>query len=659
MNKNDAFRELIVVKRSGQRVSFNSNKIAVAIKNAFDQVIPVNNEKKVNKVYEEVLEFINKNYSERKTINVEDIQDIIEKKIQENGFKEVYISFSEYRSRRAASRNVFGPKNQHKFAKAIERITNENVLKKYEDAYSNDILLDFGKTISCEYAKAYILDSKLVRAHEEGSIYIHNLDYFWLGKLSSTNLVIKESVLDNFPINLINMLLFCKTEIDGEISVKSLDALLRKNTLNLFKEKLNDLLLKYLSVTEFVEYINIKKLEDKIEKIDTLNFELDIFEQFILNKKVESIFLQAIHDTTNFVAEFFETSFKSLLISLNENCCENKKFSFTIGGINNFEEIFIDEIILKVVSELQPLKNVTLIFAIYNETSSTILNKIGELILDKKNIALVNLDSSFNKNELEIPTYFSDGKRIFENPIYGVCGSDGRMLVASISINMSRLGLKCADKSIDEFYAHFKELLELSKNGLISIFEVLGDKFKKNYRAIFNNNIIDDDKLEYDQKIRKILKKGVLNIELAGLMECVLSLEVEEEQERKELLKDIIIFAQNICQEYTRDFKLNFVLSETSKSRPLRKLMELDKAINGIRKGITDKTSYNRIDGMFSFKKNIEEDFEFMKDYQSYLDGGNLFLIEISKNSRLKYVLDIIELAKKSGLGFLKIKVGD
>ena len=36
MKENEVFKNLIVVKRSGQRVNFNSVKIAVAIKHAFD-----------------------------------------------------------------------------------------------------------------------------------------------------------------------------------------------------------------------------------------------------------------------------------------------------------------------------------------------------------------------------------------------------------------------------------------------------------------------------------------------------------------------------------------------------------------------------------------------------------------------------------------------
>ena len=54
--------DLTVVKRSGQRVEFNETKIVVAIKKAFDQVRPVNSEKEINRVYADVLDYINNNY---------------------------------------------------------------------------------------------------------------------------------------------------------------------------------------------------------------------------------------------------------------------------------------------------------------------------------------------------------------------------------------------------------------------------------------------------------------------------------------------------------------------------------------------------------------------------------------------------------------------
>ena len=74
----DFFNDIVVVKRSGQRVNFNPTKVAIAIKKGFDSVYDEYDEKLVNNVKEKVLDKIEKDYKDRKTIGVEDVQDIIE-----------------------------------------------------------------------------------------------------------------------------------------------------------------------------------------------------------------------------------------------------------------------------------------------------------------------------------------------------------------------------------------------------------------------------------------------------------------------------------------------------------------------------------------------------------------------------------------------------
>ena len=76
--KDEVLNDLVVVKRSGQRGCFNPLKIAIAIKNAFDSVDNNYTNKDTNVVYGDVLKFITSNYQDRKTINVEDVQNIIE-----------------------------------------------------------------------------------------------------------------------------------------------------------------------------------------------------------------------------------------------------------------------------------------------------------------------------------------------------------------------------------------------------------------------------------------------------------------------------------------------------------------------------------------------------------------------------------------------------
>lgn len=645
--------DLVVVKRSGQRVSFNGTKIAIAIKKAFDNVDVDISLKKVNKVYEDVLCYIKNNYATRKTINVEDIQDIIETKLKENKFYDVYQAFSDYRIKRAASRKAFSIKQQHKFVRAIERIINEN---KSVIGKPNDILLDFGKTISCEYTKAYVLDNKFVRAHDDGSIYIHNLDYFNLGNLSSTHLKFDNVINNNFPLDLIQMAINAKSEIDGEITLSKFDYILVPELISKFKSELKNAIEAYLNIEGFCEYVDVSKIEELIDKENTLNINIDVFDSILLNKRVRELIVLAYNASYKKTIEWLSAGIKQLLLHLNNNFQENKKYSISLGTNDSYEGNLINNCYVKQLLEVDYLENLTTIFKIRKNNNMELYNKIVETIESGKNVALSFVESSYNddaENEVE---YFSNGRRIFENELYDSRSSIGRMIVASVSVNMGRLGFEYKNKNLKDFYLEFDGMLELAKNVLLSIFENMGNKYKENYRFVFNNNILDDDKLENGQKIRKILKKGALNIELVGLFECVINLE-EDLEKQKELLLKILKFANEKVSKFIDESRLNFIISETSKSRPLKKLMDLDKAIYGIKKGVSDKPNYSRIDRLFNYKDDINNDFKYIGKYQKMLSGGCLIEIELPKNISCNKISDMINLAIDSDIGFLKIMV--
>ena len=645
--------DLVVVKRSGQRVSFNGTKIAIAIKKAFDNVDVDISLKKVNKVYEDVLWYIKNNYATRKTINVEDIQDIIETKLKENKFYDVYQAFSDYRIKRAASRKAFSIKQQHKFVRAIERIINEN---KSVIGKPNDILLDFGKTISCEYTKAYVLDNKFVRAHDDGSIYIHNLDYFNLGNLSSTHLKFDNVINNNFPLDLIQMAINAKSEIDGEITLSKFDYILVPELISRFKGELKNAIEAYLNIEGFCEYVDVSKIEELIDKENTLNINIGVFDSILLNKRVKELIVLAYNTSYKKTIEWLSAGIKQLLLHLNNNFQENKKYSISLGTNDSYEGNLINSCYVKQLLEVDYLKNLTTIFKIRKNNNIELYNKIVETIESAKNVALSFIESSYNddaENEVE---YFSNGRRIFENELYDSRSSIGRMIVASVSVNMGRLGFEYKNKNLKDFYLEFDGMLELAKNVLLSIFENMGNKYKENYRFVFNNNILDDDKLENGQKIRKILKKGALNIELVGLFECVINLE-EDLAKQKELLLKILKFANEKVSKFIDESRLNFIISETSKSRPLKKLMDLDKAIYGIKKGVSDKPNYSRIDRLFNYKDDINNDFKYIGKYQKMLSGGCLIEIELPKNISCNKISDMINLAIDSDIGFLKIMV--
>ena len=133
MTNKNLFDTLVVVKRSGQRTAFQGEKIAIAIQKAFSSIdIPYKDEE-VNKIYSKVLKKIENEYQDRKTINIENIQDIIELTLKDEKLLDIYEAFKNYRDKRNASRKTFVIKQQHKFLKAIEFLGLDNLNEKRKE----------------------------------------------------------------------------------------------------------------------------------------------------------------------------------------------------------------------------------------------------------------------------------------------------------------------------------------------------------------------------------------------------------------------------------------------------------------------------------------------------------------------------------------------
>ncbi len=124
--KEDVFANLQVVKRNGKKVDFNKTKIAIAIKKGFDDVIESTtdeetsvakySEKDMQKIFQDVLSRIEKEYVDKDKIKIEEIQDLIETSLKAKKYDEVYESFVNYREKRAQSRAAFtDDKRFHKF----------------------------------------------------------------------------------------------------------------------------------------------------------------------------------------------------------------------------------------------------------------------------------------------------------------------------------------------------------------------------------------------------------------------------------------------------------------------------------------------------------------------------------------------------------------
>lgn len=617
----DLSKSLVVVKRSGQRVSFNELKIAIAIKYAFDAFPNKYDKSYANKVYEDVMSFIMENYKDRKTINVEDIQDIIEEQLKKAKFFDVYEEFNSYRNRRNESRRAFALKKQHKFVRVAQDL---------EDADTKFLsptkaLLKYGEIVSSSYTKSYVMDNKFIRAHDEGKIYIHDLDSFNLGFLEYINLRIDPLKLGkNYILDLYLSLTKASLETAQEILVNDIDNIFLSKAICFYKENFSIRLKQNLNMFGFLEFINIKKLDDTIAKITSFDTSISLFNEFLINDNIYNIFLKTLSLSKTEVLNDLYNNMEQLFNSIN-NTYFNYKYTFNLSFKDNN---IILNYILKII-ENNSYNNICFIFNVNNYllNSYAMLERVATLIKINRNIKL-----NYSNNTL----YFSNG----------IClESKNNMVLAVTSLNMARLGLKYR-KLNKAFYSELLETLENIKCELDGVLETLGDKTKDNYKVLFNGNIYDDERLEKGQKIRKIIKNGILVINLSGFLEMIKFLDIE-----KDLVSQVRIlkYIKTWLYKYTDSLKLDFKLSFAYFEDATNYFVNIDKTIYS--NMLKDIDCYKNIVEFNNLKK-----LDSVSIYNKYLNGGYLISINIASD---KDIINTIKSLNDLGFGLVAFKVGD
>lgn len=641
--RKDIFDELIVVKRSGQRVSFNGYKIAIVIKKAYDNVFGEYDEKDVNKIYENVLDYLEKNYVDRKTINVEDIQDIIEREMKRVS-EEVFTAFSEYRQKRAESRKVFKIKQQHKFAKAMEKIADSDILKTDANYSPTEILLKCGATVAGEYAKSYVIDNKFLRAHEEGRIFIHDIETFPLGKMSQIHPKLDAVLKDEDTLeDLYSHLVGLKSEIAGEINIPKIDTLLEKWAIKRFKEYLRERLISYLSLNGFNEYINVKKIEGQIDKFHDIVVDVEEFDVVIASTVVKNIFQTAIDDALRILEELIEKRLVNLFDRLNR-IKDTYGFSIGFGSNKSVAGKIVNEVILRY---LESDVDTTKLHFILNvvKIDDAVLERVEELLVKGRELSI---SFAFEDESVD---YFENGIRIYENYNDDECSSLGRLVVATTSINMTRLALECMGSKDSLFMTKFDEILELVKNELLMTFEFIGNKNKDNYNYLFTGNITGDERLLPGQKVRKVIKNSNLNVGLSGLLEAVTIMR-EDEDERYEFLIEILKYANKKVDEFSKSTKLNFMICESCEEEVRKEFIAFDKAIYGVQKDQKNKNKYDLVSNL----KSIREDYDKLSKIGLFFKGGNTIERSLQKNASISKVHKVIDSYYKSGIKFVRFK---
>ena len=184
-----------VIKRNGEDVDFRLEKIVNAIKKANEEVENIH---KMNdfqiiaiaeKIAQQAEEFTH-------AVNVEDIQDMVETGIMEMRGYEVAQKYVRYRYKRELTRKSNTTDNG-----ILALIDHMNEEVKQENSNKNPVINSTQRDymageVSKDLTRRVLLPEEIVRAHEEGIIHFHDMDYF-AQKEHNCDLINLEDMLQN------------------------------------------------------------------------------------------------------------------------------------------------------------------------------------------------------------------------------------------------------------------------------------------------------------------------------------------------------------------------------------------------------------------------------------------------------------------------------
>ena len=675
-----------VVKRDGRKVSYNGDKIAMAIRKGFNGVINNNGytEEDHNKVFLAVTYDIEKNYEEDSSIPIEDIQNLIEAKLKELGYIDVYEAFSSYRNRRNESRKAF-ENRQHKLMKAIESIslkTAQDEDSKRENANIDGntpmgTMLHYGSTLSKEFAKSYMMPERFASAHDEGLIHIHDMDFLPMGTTTCCQIDLDKLFAKGFstghgylrtPNSIASYSALAAIAIQsnqndqhGGQSVPAFDHYMTPGVVKSFRKNFKQALSEYIDLLD-VKDIDFDAVVKEIDKLKTIEFKIDKFKEFYKsNKEKEKIFKKAYdiaYKKTDRMTYQAMEAFIHNLNTMHSRAGAQVPFSSVNFGTDTSPEgrMVIKNYLYAIDAGLghgeTPIFPVS-IFKVkegvnYNPKDPNYdLFKLAMKVSSKRLFPNFSfLDATFNKQyykkgdfKTEVG-YMGCRTRVIGN----VANPDkeitpGRGNLSFTSINLVRLGLKHGivtndAPDIEGFYEELDETLDLVKDQLLDRFKIQCSKKKYNFPFLLGQGVwIDSENLSDTDDLTPILRNGTLSPGFIGLAECLKALIGKhhgESEEARKLGYEIVKHMRERLNEYSKQYKLNFTLLATPAEGLSGRFTKIDRSIYGIIEGVTDREYYtNSFHVPVYYDIPIVEKLEIEGPYHELTNAGHISYIEL------------------------------
>ncbi|MBQ6819660.1 MAG: anaerobic ribonucleoside-triphosphate reductase [Clostridium sp.] len=626
---------LYVVKRDGREVLFDSIKIKNAIRKAGDETGRKLEDNEQEIILKRIIEYIEK--ENRDKITVEEIQNIVEKSLDDTGYYNIKEIYSSYRKERTNVREL-----KSDLMKAINKIgietdrDNANV----GNNFSSKLLRIASE--SNKWHNLAMMPKKLAKAHENGDLYFHDLDSYNL-TINCLHIPTKEVLQRGFNTGYGTINPPRRIETAAQLSC----ILLQSSQNDMFGGQSHPDFDNDLAI--FVDMTR-KEIKSELQELGIDSNKIEKLTEDKLRRKVHQAMQGVVYNLNTMHSRAgSQVPFSSINIGIPKSedaalICEAFLTEYE-KGLGKGEQPIFPNIIFRVKEGVNREP----------EDKYYYLYKLACKVAAKRmNPTFMNIDADFNKEYYDkgyIPATMGCRTYLMKN-INGEPGCKGRGNISPVTINLPRIGLQ-AQGDINNFFKILDLRLNLAKESLMHRYSILKKLRVKDLPFIAGEKLLRGaEGLSQEDSIEPILKQGTWGIGFIGLAETLVALTGHhhgEIKEAKDLGLKIITHIRNFTDSISEETRLNWSCYATPAEGLSGKFIKQDKKIFGEIEGVTDKDYYtNSFHIPVKYPISIKDKIDIEAPYHSLCNAGHISYIEVDDRPTGEVILDILDYAYKN-----------
>ena len=635
-----------IIKRSGQEVVFDSEKIfaAVAKANAATTGARELTPGQIRAICDRIEAHCAKI---GRTLNVEEIQELVETEIMKEGAYETAKRYIRYRYTRSLARaaNTTDEQILTLIESNNEEVKQENANK---DPKVNAVQRDYmAGEVSKDLTRRVLLPPDIVEAHEQGIIHFHDMDYF-AQHMHNCDLVNLEDMLQNGTV-------ISGTMIEKPHSFSTACNIATQIIAQVASNQYGGQSISLAHLAPFVDISRQKIRRDVIDECKILNHEVneEAINQIVENRLLEEIRrgVQTIqYQVVTLMTTNGQAPFITVFMYLGEAKNEQEKHDLALiieetllqryKGVKNEVGVYVTPAFPKLIYVLEednvkegtPYWHLTELAA-----KCTAKRMVPDYISEK--IMLRDKGDTYvcmGCRSFLTPDRFTDaGVGNIANAKNYVPGKHkyyGRFNQGVCTINLVDVALS-SQGDLDEFWKIFDERLELCHRALLCRHERLKGTLSDAAPILWQDGALA--RLKKGEPIDKLLYGGYSTISLgyAGLYECVKYMTGESHTEPEKgtpFALEVMQHMNDMCAKWKAESNIDFSLYGTPLESTTYRFAKCLQKRFGLIPGVTDRAYITN-----SYHIHVTEEIDafsklaFESKFQKLSPGGAISYVEV------------------------------